>query len=133
LARQVRRLDGSRGTPLGPSRGQAHRQDGQVLRPRRRRAVEARHLRHPAAVHPHPRGARAPAGHPRWDLWPSRRAPHPRWQCFPPRLLLAYRGRGCQRDCAHLRRVPVLRPQVQPSRSCPADHPHNMAVRRVGG
>jgi hypothetical protein len=28
--------------------------------------------------------------------------PHPRWQRFPSRLLLAYRGRGRQRDRAHL-------------------------------
>jgi ribonuclease HI len=33
---------------------------------------------------------------PRGNLRPSRRAPHPRWQRFPSRLLLAYRGRGCQ-------------------------------------
>jgi hypothetical protein len=82
--------------------GQAHRQDGQVFCPRRWRAIQAHRLRHLAAVHPHSRRARAPAGHPRGNLRPSRRAPYPRWQRFPPRLLLAYRGRGCQRDRAHL-------------------------------
>jgi ribonuclease HI len=64
--------------------------------PSSRRAVQARRLRHLAAVRPHSRGARAPAGHPRGNLWPSRRASYPRRQCFPPRLLLADRGRGSQ-------------------------------------
>jgi ribonuclease HI len=36
LARQVHRLDGSRGAPLGPIRGYAHRQDDQVVLSRRR-------------------------------------------------------------------------------------------------
>jgi ribonuclease HI len=66
------------------------------------------------------------------DLLPSCSASYPLWQCVPPRLLLAYRGRGRQRNRTHLRRVPVLRPQVQPSRSCPANHPHYIAVRCVG-
>jgi hypothetical protein len=37
----------------------------------------------------------------------------PRRQRVPPRLLLAHRGRGCQRDRAHLRRVPILLPKIQ--------------------
>jgi hypothetical protein len=33
-ARQIYHLDGPRGAPLGPVRGQAQRQDGQILHPR---------------------------------------------------------------------------------------------------
>jgi hypothetical protein len=33
LARQIHRLDGSRGAPLGSIRGQAHCQDGQIIHP----------------------------------------------------------------------------------------------------
>jgi transposase InsO family protein len=56
LVRQIYRLDRPRGTSLGPVRGQAHRQDGQILRPRRWRAVQARRLWHPAAMRVHPQG-----------------------------------------------------------------------------
>jgi transposase InsO family protein len=59
---------------LGPIRGQAHRQDGQIFCPRRRRAVQARRFRHPAAMRARPRGARAPPGHSRGHLRPPRRA-----------------------------------------------------------
>jgi hypothetical protein len=84
------------------------------------------------AVRTHPRGARAPTGYSRGDLWPSRRTPHPHGQCVPSRLLLAHGGRRRQRDRAHLRRVPILRLKIQPPSSRPADHPHNMALRCVG-
>jgi hypothetical protein len=36
LARQVHRLDGSRGASCGSIRGQTHRQDGQIIHPRSR-------------------------------------------------------------------------------------------------
>jgi hypothetical protein len=39
LARQVHRLDGSRGTSLRMIRGQTHRPDGQISHPRGRRVV----------------------------------------------------------------------------------------------
>jgi hypothetical protein len=48
------------------------------------------------------------------------------------KLLLAHSGCGRQRNRAHLRRVPILRSQIQPPCSRPADHPHHMALRRVG-
>jgi hypothetical protein len=54
--RQVHRLDGSKGTSLEPIRGQTHRQDGQVVHPRRRRAVQARRYRRLAAMRAHPQG-----------------------------------------------------------------------------
>jgi ribonuclease HI/transposase InsO family protein len=54
----------------GSVRGQAHRQDGQVIHGRRRRVVQAHRVRHPAVVHPHPPRSRAhprcPCGH----VWP---------------------------------------------------------------
>jgi hypothetical protein len=57
LARQVHYLDGSRGAPLGSIRGQTHRQDGQVIHPRRRRAVQVRRVGRPTAMRTHPSGA----------------------------------------------------------------------------
>jgi ribonuclease HI len=93
LARQIHRLDGSRGTPLGPVRGQTHRQDGQIIHPRRRRAVQARRIGRTAVMRTHPSGARAPSRHPRGRMRPPRGATHPRGQCVPPRLLLAHYGR----------------------------------------
>jgi hypothetical protein len=57
---------------------------------------------------------------------------HSRGQCVPPRLLLAHRGHRRQRDRAHLRGVPVLRPQVQPPCARLADHPRHMALCCVG-
>jgi hypothetical protein len=80
----------------------------------------------------HPRGARAPPGHTCGDSRPPCRASHPRRQCVPLGLLLAHRSRGRQRDRAHLRRVPILRPKIQPPCARPADHPRYMAFRRVG-
>jgi probable phosphoglycerate mutase len=56
------------------------------------RAVQARRLRHPAAMRAHPPGARAPPGYTRGRMRPPRRTPHPRGQCVPPGLLLAHRG-----------------------------------------
>jgi hypothetical protein len=92
LARQVHRLDGSSGTPLGPIQGQTHRQDGQILHPRGRRAVQARYVRTPAAVHAHTPGVRALPGHPRGRVRPSRGTAHPRGQHIPLGLLQAYCG-----------------------------------------
>jgi hypothetical protein len=43
----------------------------------------------------------------------------------PPRSLMPVRS-------SHLRRVPVLRPQVQPSCTRPPNHPRHVAFRRVG-
>jgi ribonuclease HI/transposase InsO family protein len=56
----------------------------------------------------------------------------PSWATVPPELLLAHRGGRRQRDRAHLRRVTVQRPQVQPPCARPADHPRHMVLRRVG-
>jgi hypothetical protein len=98
LVGQVPRLDGSRGASLESVRGQAHRHDGQIIHPRRWRAVQARRVRRLAAVHTHPPEARAPPRHPRGHVRPPRGAAHPREQRIPPGLLLAHRGRRRQRD-----------------------------------
>jgi hypothetical protein len=42
------------GEPPGPIRGQTHCQDGQVVHPHRRRAVQARRIGRPAAMRAHP-------------------------------------------------------------------------------
>jgi hypothetical protein len=54
--RQIHCLDGPRGTSLGPIQGQTHHQDGQVIHPRRRRAVQARRVGRLAAMRAHPSG-----------------------------------------------------------------------------
>jgi hypothetical protein len=59
----------------------------------------------------HPTGARAPSRHSCGPVRLPRGAAHPRGQRVPPGLLLAHRGRRCQRDRAHLRRVLILRLQ----------------------
>jgi hypothetical protein len=86
-------LDGSRGTSLGLIRGQMHRQDGQVVHPRRRRAVQVRRFRSLAAMCAHHPGARAPSRISRGRVQPPRGALHPRGQRILLGLLLAHRGR----------------------------------------
>jgi hypothetical protein len=68
------------------------RQDGQIIHPRGRRAIQARRVRRPAVMRAHPPGARAPPGHPRWRVQPPRGIAHPRGQHILPGLLLAYCG-----------------------------------------
>jgi ribonuclease HI len=98
LARQIHRLDGSRGTSLRPIRGQTHRQDGQVVLPRRRRAVQAHRFRRPAAMRAHPLGARAPSRHSRGHAAttqcraPSSATHSARSSIGPPRLLMPTRS-----------------------------------------
>jgi hypothetical protein len=65
------------------------RQDGQVIHPRRRRAVQACRVRRPAAMRAHSSGARAPLRYSCGRVWPPRGATHPRGQCVPSGLLLA--------------------------------------------
>jgi hypothetical protein len=117
---------------LGPTRGQAHHQDGQVIHPRRRRAVQACRVRRPAAMRTYPSGAQATSRYSHGRVQPPRGATRPHGQHVPLGLLLAYCGRRRQRDRAHLRRVPVLRPQDQPPCARPPDSPCHMALRRVG-
>jgi ribonuclease HI len=90
LARQIHHLDGPRETSPGLVRGQTHRQDGQVICPRRWRAVQARRAGHLAAMRAHPSGARAPSRHSRGRVRPPHGAAHPRGQRIPTGLLLAH-------------------------------------------
>jgi hypothetical protein len=93
LARQIHHLDGSRGTPLGPIRGQTHCQDGQVVGPRRRRAVQACRVGSLAAMRVHLSAARAPSRHSHGRMRPPRSATHSHGQRVPLGLLLAHCGR----------------------------------------
>jgi ribonuclease HI len=105
LARQVHRLDGSSGTPLGPIQGQTHRQDGQILHPRGRRAVQARYVRTPAAVHAHPPRGESSSGTstracaaitwhraPSWATHSTRASTGLLWLLMPARLCAPAKG-----------------------------------------
>jgi hypothetical protein len=54
LAGEIPRLVRSRGASPGSVRSQPHHQDGLIVHPHRRRVVQARRVRHPTTLHPHP-------------------------------------------------------------------------------
>jgi hypothetical protein len=48
------------------------------------------------------------------------------------RASTSHHGRRCQRDCAHLRGMPILRLQDEPPSARPPEDPHHVAFCRVG-
>jgi hypothetical protein len=93
LARQIHCLKGPTRASPGPIRGQTHHQDGQVIRPHRWRAVQARRVRRPAMMYAHPSGAQAPSRNSRERVRPPCSTTHPRGQRVPSGLLLVHGGR----------------------------------------
>jgi len=104
----------------------------QNVRPQQRRVVQAKPIWRPPTMHHH-RGRPSPTlGLARGSLRAPCCTSDARRKCLPPRVLLA--NGGCRRHQAGtlLRGMPVLCAVDAPPSPSPLDHPHYMAIRRVG-
>jgi hypothetical protein len=114
------------------NRGVEASSTGQVLRHDWGRPLQKGEYRNKAFVHPDRTRQVAPERHPQRDLWAPCYPEKPRGEHIPARFLLAYRGIRHTPDGENMRRMSVLCAIYPSTRTGQPNHPHHLAIFRLG-